>query len=598
MISTDIRQLPQVENQFSTFVELLQYRAEKQPEKIAFTFLENGEREAGSFTYHSLDQQAKAIAYQLQLTQKTGDGVPPTVGDRALLLYPPGLEFIAAFFGCLFAGVVAVPAYPPRRNQNLSRLLAIVADAQATVILTTKSLLPQLQEWFSQSAELAAIQLSATDDVDSNLAANWQPPQLSKDTLAFLQYTSGSTGTPKGVMVSHGNLLQNSECIKEAFELTPESISVTWLPSFHDMGLIDGILQPLYTGFLGVLIPPTSFVQQPIRWLKAISRYRATHCGGPNFGYDLCMRKITSEQLQQLDLSSWTSAYSGAEPVSQETLEKFTAIFQACGFRSSAFYPCYGLAEATLMVSGGFLQDKPVYCAVETEALENNSVVISQGEQQKVKQLVSCGHAWLDTQIAIAHPETLIQCQPDEIGEIWVSGATVAGGYWQRLQETQQTFHAYLADTGAGPFLRTGDLGFVRDGELFVTGRIKDVMIIRGRNHYPQDIELTVEQSHPALRPSFGAAFTLTINGQEKLIVVQEVERNWLRKLDGEAVIIAIRKAVTQQHELQVYATFLIKTNTITKTSSGKIQRRLCRDKLLRGELDVLASDNNNVEIF
>ncbi|MBD2208742.1 fatty acyl-AMP ligase [Nostoc linckia FACHB-104] len=588
MISTEIRQLPQIENQFSSFVELLQYRAQTQPEKIAFTFLENGEIVANSLTYYSLEQQAKAIASQLQITEK--------IGNRALLLYPPGLEFMAAFFGCLFAGVVAVPAYPPRRNQNLSRLLAIVANAQATVILTTKSLLPQLQEWFSHSAELAAIKLFATDDLDINLAINWQPPQLSQDTLAFLQYTSGSTGQPKGVMVSHGNLLNNSQCIRQSCELTPESVSVTWLPSFHDMGLIDGILQPIYTGFLGIVMPPASFVQQPLRWLKAISQYRATHCGGPNFGYDLCVRKITSEQIQQLDLSSWNSAYCGAEPISRETLEKFATLFSACGFRSSAFYPCYGLAEATLMVSGGLLQDEPIYCAVETTALENNRVVISQGENTKVKQLVGCGRAWLDTKIAIAHPETLTQCQPDEIGEIWVSGETVAGGYWERPQETQQNFHAYLADTGQGPFLRTGDLGFVRDGELFVTGRIKDVIIIRGRNHYPQDIEITVEQSHPALRPSCGAAFTITSNGQEKLIVVQEVERNCLRKLDSEAVIIAIRQAVAQQHELQVYASFLIKTNTIPKTSSGKIQRRLCRDKLIKGELEILYSERKNIE--
>ncbi|MBD2364811.1 fatty acyl-AMP ligase [Anabaena minutissima FACHB-250] len=586
MISTEIKQSSQLENQFATFVELLQYRAKIQPEKTAFTFLQDGEIETGSLTYQSLAQQAKAIASQLQITSN--------LGDRALLLYPPGLEFIAAFFGCLYAGVVAIPAYPPRRNQNLSRLLAIVSDAQATVILTTKSLLPQLQEWFSQNAELAAIKLLATDDLDSNLALNWQAPQLSKNSLAFLQYTSGSTGKPKGVMVSHGNLLHNSEYLKQAFGLSSESISVSWLPSFHDMGLIEGILQPLYTGFLGVLMPPVSFVQQPIRWLKAITRYRGTHGGSPNFGYDLCTRKITPAQIQQLDLSSWNNAYCGAEPVSKATLEKFTEIFQACGFRSNAFDPCYGLAEATLMVSGGLVEDEPVYCAVETEALENNQVVISQGEQQNVKQLVGCGRAWLDTKIAIAHPETLTQCKPDEIGEIWVSGDTVACGYWQRPEETKQTFHAYLADTEQGPFLRTGDLGFLRDGELFITGRIKDVMIIRGRNHYPQDIELTVEQSHPALRPSCGAAFTVTVKGEEKLIVVQEVERSCLRKLDGEAVIIAIRKAISQQHELQIYATFLIKTNTIPKTSSGKIQRRLCREKLLTGKLEVLASDNKN----
>ncbi|MEA5581855.1 fatty acyl-AMP ligase [Nodularia harveyana UHCC-0300] len=584
MILTDSQEAPVLSNQFSTLVELLQYRAKMQGSKTAFTFLQNGEVEAGSFTYGTLAQQAQAIASQLQITVKTG--------DRALLLYPSGLEFIAAFFGCLYAGVVAVPAYPPRRNQKLSRLEAIITDSQAQVILTTKSLLPQLQEWFSENTKLAGIPLLATDDCDS---LDWEPPQLSRDSLAFLQYTSGSTGTPKGVMVSHGNLLHNSEYIKQACKLSSASVSVSWLPNFHDMGLIDGILQPFYTGFLGVLMPPASFVQQPIRWLQAISKYRATHCGGPNFGYDLCTKKITSEQIQELDLSSWLDAYCGAEPINQATVEKFTQIFQPCGFRRRAFYPCYGLAEATVMVSGGLGEDEPVYCAVEAEALENNRVVITEKEGPKVKQFVGCGRVWLDGKIAIANPETLTQCPPDEIGEIWVSGASIAGGYWQRLEETQQTFHAYLADTGAGPFLRTGDLGFLLDGELFITGRMKDVMIIRGRNHYPQDIELTVEQSHPALRTSFGAAFTVKVNEEEKLVIVQEVERTWLRKLEGEEVIIAIRKAITQQHELQVYSIFLIKTNTISKTSSGKIQRRLCREKLLENNLEVLYSDNKNL---
>jgi acyl-CoA synthetase (AMP-forming)/AMP-acid ligase II len=428
----------------------------------------------------------------------------------------------------------------------------------------------------------------------TDLASDWHEPEVSSDTLAFLQYTSGSTGTPKGVMVSHGNLLHNSEYIKQAFELTPDSVSVTWLPSFHDMGLIDGIIQPLYTGFPVFLMPPASFVQQPIRWLQAISRYRATHCGGPNFGYELCVSKITPEQRENLDLSSWCSAYNGAEPVRKDTLKRFSAAFKPCGFRASSFYPCYGMAETTLMVSGGGVKDEPVYCTVQADTLEQNRVVEASEDTQNVRHLVGCGRSWLETKIVIADPELLTRCAPGKVGEIWVSGASVAQGYWNRPEQTKQNFNAYLADTGEGPFLRTGDLGFLQGSELFITGRIKDVIIIRGRNHYPQDIELTVEKSHSALRPGCGAAFAVEIEGRERLVVVQELERSYLRKLDVNEVVGNIRQAVVAQHGLQVYATVLVKTGSIPKTSSGKIQRHACCSGFLTGSLNVMEDWSEN----
>ena len=566
----------------STLVDLLRYKVQHQPGKLAFTFLQDGETEAGSLTYKELDQKAQAIAGYLESLG--------AAGERALLLYPSGLEFIAAFFGCLYAGVVAVPAYPPRRNQKMSRLQAIVADAQATVTLTTKELLTNTKSCFAENPELAALHWLTTDDIASEQVAAWQEPIVSSETLAFLQYTSGSTGMPKGVMVSHGNLLHNSEYIKQAFELTPDSVSVTWLPSFHDMGLIDGIIQPLYTGFLGVLMPSASFVQRPIRWLQAISRYRATHCGGPNFGYELCVRNITLEQRKSLDLSSWCSAYSGAEPVHRETLERFASAFKPCGFRASSFYPCYGMAEATLMVSGGGVRDEPVYCTVQADALEHNWVVETSENTKSIRHLVGCGRSLLEAKIVIADPKLLTQCAPHQVGEIWVSGASVAQGYWNQPKETEKIFHAYLTDTGEGPFLRTGDLGFLNDGELFVTGRLKDLIIVRGRNHYPQDIELTVERSHPALRPGCGAAFAVEVEGQERLVVVQEVERSYLRQLDVNEVLGAVRKAVSEQHELQVYAVVLLKTASIPKTSSGKIQRHACQVGFLEGSLDVVGN--------
>ncbi|MBD2364814.1 AMP-binding protein [Anabaena minutissima FACHB-250] len=564
----------------TTLVDLLQFRALQHPHKAAFTFLQDGETAAYSLTYQALEQKARSIAAQLQTLV--------TKGNRALLLYPPGLEFISAFFGCLYSQVVAVPAYPPRRNQNLARLQAIVADTQATVVLTTTALLSNREEWVNQAPELAQVQWLATDNIDVNLATNWQQPQINSDTLAFLQYTSGSTGKPKGVMVSHENVLYNQHMIQLAYQHTQKTIFVGWLPLFHDMGLIGNVLQPLYLGISCYLMSPGAFLQKPIRWLQAISRYQATTSGGPNFAYDLCVSKITPEQIASLDLSSWELAFNGAEPVQAETLEKFATKFKSCGFRAEAFYPCYGMAETTLFVSGGMKISAPVILSVDGAAIEENRVVVASGEQPQGKQIVSCGQTWLEQKIAIANPETLTQCSPEEIGEIWVSGANVAAGYWQNPEATKETFQAYLADTGEGEFLRTGDLGFIRDGELFVTGRIKDLIIIRGQNHYPQDIELTIQKSHSALRLGCGAAFSITVAGEERLVITQEVERSYLRQLDVDEVVGAIRQAVSQQHELQVYAVVLLKTASIPKTSSGKIQRQACRTGFLARNLEIV----------
>ena len=563
-------------------VDLLRQRAQNQPDRTAYIFLEDGETETGSFTYRELDQQAQAIAARLQSL------VAP--GERALLLYPSGLKFIAAFFGCLYAGIVAVPAYPPRRNQKMFRLQAIVEDAQTKVALTTKELLSSIESRFAEDRELAEVSWLATDNIASEEMLVWQEPVSNSKTLAFLQYTSGSTGTPKGVMVSHKNLLHNSEYIKQAFELTPDSVSVSWLPSFHDMGLIDGILQPLYTGFLGVLMPPTAFVQQPIQWLRAISRYKATHCGGPNFGYELCINNITPEQRDTLDLSSWCSAYSGAEPIRRETLERFAAVFESCGFRPNFFYPCYGMAEASLMVSGGMVKDEPIYCTLESDALKQNRIIKASSDTENVSHLVGCGRAWLDTNIVIVDPESLTRSAPNQVGEIWVSGSSVAQGYWNRPEQTAETFQAQLPNTDAGLFLRTGDLGFLQNGELFVTGRLKDLIIIRGRNHYPQDIELTVERCHPVLRPTCGAAFSIEVDGEEQLVLAQEIDRQYLRKLNVDEVVKAIRRAVIEHHELEVHTILLLKTGKIPKTSSGKIQRRACKANFLADSLDIVGS--------
>jgi acyl transferase domain-containing protein/acyl-CoA synthetase (AMP-forming)/AMP-acid ligase II/acyl carrier protein len=573
---------------FSTLVDLLSYRAQNQPHETAYTFLVNGETESVSITYQELDRKARAIA--TQLLQR---GVP---SSRALLLYPPGLEFIAAFFGCLYAGFVAVPAYPPRRNQKISRLQAIASDSEAVVALTTSFELTLLANQLAESAGLASIQLLTTDDISTDITVNQESLNIESNTLAFLQYTSGSTGTPKGVMITHGNLLHNSKLIYEFYQHTPESKGVIWLPPYHDMGLIGGILQPMYGGFPVTLMAPVAFLQKPFRWLQAISNNKATTSGGPDFAYDLVCRQITPEQLATLDLSSWEVAFTGAEPIRAQTLENFAEKFAPCGFRPSAFYPCYGMAETTLIVSGGLKSEAPIIRYLETTALEQNQVVYTTAEDGG-KAIVGCGSESIDQKVLVVNPESFIPCPDGQVGEVWVQGPSVAQGYWNRPEQTNNSFHGYLADSKTGPFLRTGDLGFLQDGELFITGRLKDLIIIMGRNHYPQDIEFTVENSHPSLRPGSGAAFAIEINNSEKLVIVQEVERSYLRKLNADEVMGAIRKAVAEHHDLQTYAIVLIKTNSLPKTSSGKVRRSTCRAEFEAGTLDVVAqwsADSHN----
>ena len=364
---------------------------------------------------------------------------------------------------------------------------------------------------------------------------------------------------------------------------------VTWLPAFHDMGLIFGILQPLYQGFPCYLMSPAAFVQRPLRWLQAISRYKATHSAAPNFGYELCIDKVTEEQRATLDLSSWEMSLNGAEPVRAETFERFNEYFKSCGLGQTTLCHGYGLAEATLVIAGTRKQDLPTYYRIQSDAFEQHRLASATEDEQNAQTSVSCGHSAVDAEIVIANPDILAQCRPDEVGEIWLSSPSVAHGYWQRPVETAETYHVHLTDTGAEPFLRTGDLGFLKDGELFVTGRLKDMIIIHGQNYYPQDIELTVERSHAALTPNGSAAFSVEKKGEERLLIVQEVQRTWLRRLDTEAVFDAIREAVSDRHELVVHDIVLLRPARLPKTSSGKVQRRACQAQFLAGELDAVA---------
>lgn len=570
----------------ASFVDVLRYRNQHQGSDKVYTFLPKGKTEEITITYQELDKKARAIAAVLQSMEAKD--------QRALLLYQPGLEFIAAFFGCLYAGVIAVPVYPPRCNHHGNRMQAIVSDAQATIALTTTSVFNNIENTLKSETTLANLSYITTDLIDSNKALDWQYPQIDKNVLAFLQYTSGSTGKPKGVMISHGNLLYNEEMIKQGFGHTSDTIIVSWLPLYHDMGLIGNILQPIYLGIHCVFMPPIAFLQKPIRWLQAISHYKATTSGGPNFAYDLCVEKIKPEQLEGLDLSSWEVAFSGAEPVRAKTIKCFSETFAQCGFRKEAFYPCYGMAETTLFVSGSLKSEEPIIRTVNGTELTQNRVVFTDKSRVDSQEFVSCGHTWMEQKITIVNPETLIECNDEEVGEIWVSGANIARGYWRKPEQTEKIFNAYIADTIKGPFLRTGDLGFLQDGELFITGRIKDVIIIRGQNHYPQDIELTVENSHIALKTGSGAAFPVEVNNQERLVIVQEIERSYLYKVNVNEVVGKISEVVSIQHGLQIYAAVLIKTGSIPKTSSGKIQRYVCKNAFLNGSLNVLKDWSEN----
>lgn len=565
----------------SSLVDILRWRAEHEAERLAYTFVKNGDDERESLTYASLDQRARALAGYL-LDQ---DGA----GERALLVCPPGLEFLVALFGCLYAGVIAVPLYPPKLNRRDARWLEVSQDAGARFALTTRPMLAGLDRALRYSPDLAGLQWIASEDLPAaaSMERSRRDRSVDASALAYLQYTSGSTTAPKGVMVSHANLLANIEDIHLSFTHAEDSTSVSWLPHFHDMGLVYGLLAPLALGFPCYFMPPASFLQRPLRWLQAISLVGATHSGGPNFAYELCIERVTPEQKQGLDLSRWAVAFNGAEPVRCETLQRFAEAFASCGFDPSALSPAYGLAEATLKVTSRRRGHGPTYFYASASELARGRVRQADSDVD-AKALVSCGRPEPATEVLVVHPETLVTCAPDEVGEIWVDSPSVASGYWSRPRESALVFQASVSgENGAGRFLRTGDLGFLRDGELFVAGRLKDLIIVRGRNHYPHDIELTVQTSHHALRVDGGAAFSVEAGGEERLVVVQEIDRHHHREADDTVAL--IRSAIVEEHEIAPLAVVLVRQNGIPKTSSGKVQRSACARAFLEGTLPVVS---------
>ncbi len=544
-----------------TWVEVLSRAATDQPDRIAFSFLADGEDLAAELSYARLDQQARAIGARLQ---ELG-----LAGRTVLLLYPPGVDYVAGFFGCLYSGAIAVPAYPPsRRPQSVERLLGIISDCAATVALTTAEVAGKA----GAAAEAAGIELLETDTIAAAYADRWTTPASDQGAAALVQYTSGSTGHPRGVMVSQQHLLANTATAQRLFMASASTRVVSWLPIYHDMGLIGSVLGTVHCGASCTLMSPVAFIQRPARWLEAISRTRATVSGGPDFAYEMCVERITDAERANIDLRSWEIAFDGAEPIRPATLRRFAEVFAPCGFRQAALTPCYGLAEATLLV---------------TAKTAGTKAAASMRPPGGGSPVVSCGPPPTEYKVRIVDPERLTRCEDEEIGEIWVCSPSVAHGYLGKPQDSDACFRAVLDDEPGEHYLRTGDLGYLHAGELYVVGRIKDLIIVRGRNHYPQDIEEAAESAHAGLRRGGGAAFAMTVAGREELVVVHEVDRSY--RGDAGWLAQAASAAIAAAHGVRPHAVILIKAGDLPRTSSGKVRRSACRASLLAGELPELA---------
>ncbi len=556
----------------TTIIQLLEERAKSYPNKKIFIFLKDGEQETANLTYEQLVIQSKILAKHL---------VNRNISNQpALLLFPQGLEFIVTLFACFYARVIAIPAYPPTRNK-LNRLDNILANSEAKIVLSN-------QKTFNKSQKFA----SKLQDQDWLITDNLSPlknvafPKIDPSDIAFLQYTSGSTGQPKGVIISHRNIIANSEFLRVAFELSEQDTCVSWLPLFHDMGLIDGVIQPIYSNYPVYLMTPATFVQRPVTWLQALSKYKATRTGGPNFAYDLCVDKINDNDLEKLDLSKVTCLYNGSEPISAITLKKFIDKFRPAGLNEKVFYPCYGMAEATLQITGIEKETAPTILNLSKSHFGKNLVEINNNQINSIS-VVGCGYPRLDTQVKIVHPTTKNLTKSNEIGEIWIKGNSISNGYWNNTEITKENFNQVISNTKKTGYYRTGDLGFIHQNELFITGRIKELIIIRGRNYYPQDIEQIIRSAHPALQSNGTAAFSI-LEEKEKLIIVQEIKRTFIRDLKETEVFNAIKSKMAEHLDIAANAIVLVTPLSITKTTSGKLMRKECQVNYLKSNLSVI----------
>ena len=567
---------------YSTLVDLLIERFAHQPDDLAYVFRHYSpnipESEATHrVTYAVLIKQAAAVAAELQ---QRGLHQEPVV-----LLFDSGLEFIRAYLGCLLAGAIGVPVRPSLTPVGQRQALTVCADSRARLVLTTNGLARALELALAGVPALRETAVLSCEQIDPRLADQWREPEVDAESLALLQYSSGSTGVPKGVMVSHANLLANEAVIKRAFAHDESTCVVGWLPMFHDMGLIGNVLQPLYVGRPSVLMSPLAFVQKPLRWLQLISEWRATTSGGPNFAYELCVRRVSEEEKKTLDLSSWTLAFSGAEPVDAGTLRRFADAFSSTGFQRRALYPCYGLAESTLFVTGVERGAGHSELLVSRSQLGANRAVPSGQSRKDTVELVGCGMPRLDQTVRIVDPDTLTLCADGEVGEIWLAGASTALGYWGKPQLSEETFRARTVPTDGVEYLRTGDLGFKHGGALYVSGRLRDLIIVRGQNHYPQDIEATAAGAHMAFRGGTGVAFSVMAEGEESVVLVQEVKRKTLDVLRDDDALKTVRSVIARAHGLQLHELVLVEPRAIPKTSSGKVRRQLCKSLYQNGDL-------------
>ena len=568
---------------FESPVAVLQRRAEEEPNKLAYVFLAQGEIESETLTFADIDERAKRIASHLHQDYEPG--------TRALLLYPTGADFVSGLYGCLYAGVVPIPTNPPRLNRSAIRLQAILNDSQASLALTTTDFINDLPKRIEQVPELEKLEWLEHGKFSEEPKSAWQAPESTPQDLAFIQYTSGSTSSPKGVMINNGNIAYDRLAILAARNREPvdESVIVTWAPIFHDLGLIAGIIQGPYDNSLSVMMSSVAFLQRPVRWLQAITKYRGSGSGGPNFAYDLCVNNITEEECEGLDLSSWKMAFNSAEPVRAETHRNFVNKFQPYGFEPESFHPGYGLAEATLIVSCYGGRKETITYKTDRAALEQGKIMPAESEENENSQeLISCGPALVDLELAIVNPDTKEKCAADEVGEIWVKGDSISPGYWNRPKETKETFQAMIANSGEGPFMRSGDLGFLYESHLYVTGRRKDLIIVKGKNYYPQDVEVTVEKSHEDLQPGGGAAFAIVVDDVEQLVVVQEVKREARKNFDLKEVSKKIRFAIARDQGIRAYAVVIIRPYSLPKTSSGKVMRHAALEQFLDDELKIV----------
>lgn len=564
----------------STLIALSELRAQHQTERTGFLFLgETEEAPEAPWTYGALAQAARRLAATLRKR------LPP--GERVLVLCPPGPEFLIGLFATWYAGLVAVPTYPPepsRLERTLARTGRIAADCGARVALLSAELVPLGQMLAAQQPQLAQLAFLSTADGEEPAGGHEPRP----DDVALLQYTSGSTGEPRGVAITHRNILSNLALIHEGVEQGPDSSCVLWLPPYHDMGLLN-LLYALAVGFPCAVMSPAQFIQRPLRWLSAITRHRATYSGGPNFAYELCIRKIPPEQRTRLDLSSWEVAFNGAEPIRAETLARFQREFGPCGFSARAFLPCYGLAEFTVAVAGGSVHTPPVVRRFDKEELGRGRAVPAGESDGVAVELVGCGNIKSSHELRIVEPVLRAPLPAGLVGEIWVTGPSMAAGYWGRPDESAATFGVPLAETAGPGYLRTGDLGFVHRDELFVVGRSKDLIILYGRNHAPQDLERSAESAHPALRPGGTAAFSLDAAGEaEALVLCCEAEAG--SQVSPDEIIAAIRQRLATDHQVEVGRVLLLPRGGLPRTASGKVQRRHMRERAMQGTHEAWAS--------